>query len=490
MTSPSSSVDMDISDGSDHGSVSNMSDMEVADYDDEISQSPFKVANSSTSMKAQQRQHQQQQIAMQPHELASAAAAAAYTATVSEGLQQSYAYYPQQPVKIPPAPSPNRQIHVNPSKHNTLFDATVTTAATTGNTTASLAAIATAADSDKKIDEDMDKYDDNDSDSLSSFVTAPLYTVNESEEEPGLIRDEDEDDMETLAWYKHQVSKFDTEIETTKKEKRGLEQELLRLQVLLSMEKNKMKSRKKGKMKAQESVTAIKGVVCNCGTSEIVTTNTTANLGLVTPNTPSIASKPINTATQSSAGPVGASSFIPSTAGAQASPRPPSTFTSSQQRLQKHQPVTVSAANISKQLKTSVDVASPTIAKTPALRSLQNQRANAITAHNSESKISINPATKRIVEEHRGSKGAFKAYESPLQRFGFSGTSNINPSSSSGINSNNTNVNGNGATSTSNNDGNGLSVENVNRELCSFETVGGQCNDDTCQALHFRDFNT
>ena len=64
------------------------------------------------------------------------------------------------------------------------------------------------------------------------------------------------------------------------------------------------------------------------------------------------------------------------------------------------------------------------------------------------------------------------------------GVNNDNNMMSSGII-----ISSNGVSNNSNNNNvdNGNS-EDMNRELCRYETVGGTCNDDTCQALHFRDF--
>ncbi|KAI8143032.1 hypothetical protein BJV82DRAFT_579184 [Fennellomyces sp. T-0311] len=78
--------------------------------------------------------------------------------------------------------------------------------------------------------------DDDDVDSLASFFTAPLAA--EHEDEPGLIRDEEEADMETLAYYNQRIADYDEKIEQVEKEKKKLQQELLRFQVLSSMKKN------------------------------------------------------------------------------------------------------------------------------------------------------------------------------------------------------------------------------------------------------------
>ncbi|KAI9254496.1 hypothetical protein BDA99DRAFT_518572 [Phascolomyces articulosus] len=425
---------------------------------------------------------------------------------------------------------------------------------------------------DKECEED-------DNDSLSSYVTAPLYIVNETEEEPGLIRDEDEDDMETLGWYKHQITKYEFEMNEVKKAKRVLEQELLRLQVRHSMEKNKLMSLKKGKKKnggrtkktalttptVAETIPAATNQTSTAITTETPATNFTKQL-ISRPATPSpppppsnttpiISSSTIKTTTTSVMTPSVPAPTSSSTPWVVSSPKPweksstpepqplkpvsvqdngllkkPSTV-QPHQVLQPVKPISVSesvppktptkiqprpiskpqapvrsvkSAPVSastqsfntKTFKKSIHgIGSPVLRSSPLASTSSSSspplRTNAITEHNASPKVSINPATKKIVE-HR-SKGAFKPYESPLQRFGFSNTNKFPSIQYNGNSENNDNSNNNNNSNSSNfSQSGGRTSEtfsmDLGRELCKYETVGGTCNDDTCQALHFRDF--
>ncbi|KAI7851418.1 hypothetical protein BDC45DRAFT_515722 [Circinella umbellata] len=274
MASPQSSVDMDISDGSDLDQASHSSDMEVSNNsDDEISYNTSNnnnVLNNNVSHAEPMRIQPSNHYYYKPpssyprvYEVTNQNTASLYTQDVPPNNMENY-YTTQAPVVTEGYNYFNYQQPINVSSstihhhdqqamyYNSVNQTSLPMDSTNQSNVLEAFAAVAIEDQDKKQEDQV--MNDDDTDSLSSYVTAPLYTVNESEEE-GLIGDEDEDDMETLGWYKHIVHKLDTEIDKTKKSKRALEEEVLRLQIKLSVEKNKINSimkKKEDKMKIKK----------------------------------------------------------------------------------------------------------------------------------------------------------------------------------------------------------------------------------------------
>ncbi|KAG2218845.1 hypothetical protein INT45_007612 [Circinella minor] len=581
MASPQSSVDMDISDGSDLDQASHSSDMEVSNNsDDEIAYntSNNNVVHTNVSHAEQMRIPPSNHYYYKPsssyprvYEVTNQNTASLYTQDVPPNVENYYTT--QAPVVTEGYPYYNYQQPINVSSsalhhheqqsmyYNSVNQTSLPMDSTIGTTHQSNVIEAFAAvaieDQDKKQEDQVMKDDDDDTDSLSSYVTAPLYTVNESEEE-GLIGDEDEDDMETLGWYKHIVHKLDTEIDKTKKSKRALEEEVLRLQIKLSVEKNKInsimkkKNDKKKKMmdkgnKKMKSIVSTSIVPeeqpvtkKNSSASPAVTSfsykSTSSNMApkqppTSTPLTSNLSSstlqKPVETTKTTISKPASPLTIaspslpLPSASGIVKTNKPikskdtPSSSSSSSISTPVSNPMikksTVSTppstgstipstmpSKVSTSIISSKPSSSPTSFNKPnTLTNLKKTsstmtpptRVNAITQRKSSS---IHPAPKNGIQHH--SKGAFKPYESPLRRFGFSHMD----TKENGIKNNDKNmmssgiiISSNGVSNNHSNNNNDVDNGNsgdMNRALCRYETVGGTCNDDTCQALHFRDF--
>ncbi|KAI9313808.1 hypothetical protein BX666DRAFT_1973772 [Dichotomocladium elegans] len=357
--------------------------------------------------------------------------------------------------------------------------------------------------------------------SESGYHTAPDSPMIDTEdEEPGLIKSED-DELEglkaQLERYQRQIEDFDKEIEVINKDKRRLEREFLRLRVQHSMVQNRKKAKgpieatpaaKKeplpSKTPAINSTNHLRSSVQDQESTQQISSSLQARplssrsisapssstpltadtkRTLVTnlspssrPKTPTILPLPHRRNVWTNPH-IGKKDPPAATTGAAPSlSKPKATlFGSGTQRLAGATYTRPSAPNsdisgvqIPKKLvvpdtlpaKNQQQPKQPTTYQNNQIPRSGSEPSRPSSSSGAPSHISSQPKKTALSSEKNG----FRPYDSPLRRLGISKAHPYNQQLRPAIPN-----------------------ENLTREMCRFE-IAGTCNDDTCNALHFRDF--